>query len=172
LKIEEENNEMYNSNIGEKLCFYSATCAFVLILLSLVLGIPVAQVCIGIIYRNDLVCGKDRTETIVDISDWLIAQGSVSILSISLLLTLFYCGKNSIGFYSTICFVYFVNLFSLCWLVIGMIAFWKDCPTLEPSSINTFMWFSLISSIIGFFSNLTASNTMSSFSKEKRPLLG
>jgi hypothetical protein len=63
------------------------------------------------------------------------------------------------------------QFFNFIWVVIGTVIFFRDCPSLEPVSINTLMYFSII---IGYFSVLN-NNFISSYKKEKytesRPML-
>ena len=152
----------------ESVCLFICTFLFIIFILCLLLGIPITQIYIGVQYSNEITC--DGT-VILPVSDWLIVQGSTTITLFLFISILFTCGKNSIGYYIMIISIYILNVFSLCWLVIGSINFWKDCPNLQPSGINTFMWVSLILGLFGLLNGLSVYN-VSSFNTKRRGSTG
>jgi hypothetical protein len=49
-------------------------------------------------------------------------------------------------------------VFHLPWLIVGSILFWRDCPGVSPSIVNTTMWISLIYGYVYVLNNLLINN--------------
>jgi len=40
------------------------------------------------------------------------------------------------------------SFFQTGWIIVGAIQFWRDCPSIEPQSVNILMWFTLIAGLL------------------------
>lgn len=46
-------------------------------------------------------------------------------------------------------------LFQLAWIIVGSLQFWRDCPNIQPSSVNILMWVTVIFGIIRSLSSVS-----------------
>ncbi len=136
-----------------------AKCAIgfgVALFLAISLALPVTEIVMGAKYKDDVVCDT----SIVPIPAWLIVKGSVSLLYISLLgitMTAAATELTGLGVLSAIPMIV-LGVFQLAWLIVGSVTFWRDCRDLDPESVNTLMWCSLIIGYVMLFIHWIASN--------------
>ena len=120
------------------------------LLLAMYLALPVVDILMGIKFRDDVVCDS----SIISIPVWLIVKGSISLFLISLHI-IRYVGIITKKFKKlvvvTVILIITMAFFLLVWLIVGSITFWRDCKDLNPESVNTLMWCTLI---IGYISLL------------------
>jgi hypothetical protein len=111
-------------------------------MLSCLLALPVSELVLAILYKNDIIC---YTDLHVNIFEWLIIKSSVNIGLLVLFFILFILSNKDTCYYNFVCAIYYIiSLFNFGWLILGSIIFWRDCYNLSPSSINILMWVSLI----------------------------
>jgi len=153
-----ENNNCYHYSI---LIFVS------LILSSCLIILPITEIYFGISYKEEIICDS----SIIPIYEWLIIKGILNIIFIILSIIVVISTDKSLLYCICMPIVILYQFFNFIWVVIGTVIFFRDCPSLEPVSINTLMYFSII---IGYFSVLN-NNFISSYKKEKytesRPML-
>ena len=120
------------------------TALFIPCLFGLVL--PIIQIAFAAKYQNDMVC---NISTIVSPYTWLMTTGiiglcfgvftlffTLNILTTATLMDMFLM-------FSTFCLIPFA-FFSLAWMIVGSVMFWRDCNDMEPRPINQLISASLI----------------------------
>jgi hypothetical protein len=129
---------------------------------------PIAEITIGLMYKNEITC---ETNLFINISEWLIIKGSISIITVCILSISILLNKQSLCNCITGIIAYIFNIFVLSWLITGSILFWRDCNNLTPDIVNNFMWVSLIIGYISLINNINFVNRYQPNSKNKKPLL-
>lgn len=124
--------------------FYIIMFIFMIIGIIIICWLQLMQIGFGLYYMNSNVCN----DSIVPINVWLIINGFSNIFFTVILNLL---EKDEVTKIKRSVIVISIFLFNIIWLTIGSIVFWRDCIDLEPKSINTLMWFSLIMKCIHFF---------------------
>lgn len=122
------------------------------LLLATFLALPVTEIAMGAHYKDDVICDT----SVVPIPAWLIVKGSVSIFFIALLGIAAAASDNKGLVLLTEIPMYVIAMFSLAWLIVGSVAFWRDCKDLEPKSVNTLMWCSLIIGYVSLFLQISS----------------
>jgi hypothetical protein len=134
-----------NSNCYIYLC--SSTLFFCM--MTCLLALPVSEMTLAILYRNDIVC---HTDLYINVFEWLIIKSSINILLLVSFFILFVLNSKETCCYSFLFVIYYIiSVFNLGWLILGSILFWRDCYNLSPSSINILMWVSLIMGYINIY---------------------
>ena len=131
-------------------CFYVAS-----ILLFILFGWSSYEIFIGYHYKEQIICNTDLGVTL---SGWLIIKGTSFIITLITAILYINSGNNSLCKYTSLTFLTILNLFHLPWLIVGSILFWRDCPDVSPSIVNTTMWISLIYGYIYVLNNLLINN--------------
>ena len=155
-KLTSEMKKERDKNIG---CVSCVGGFSVLMILLIFTALPISELIMGSIYKNQIDCVTE----IVNIDTWLIVKGSIglfvvvflSILVVAVATEEEYLLRLSVT--STIPF-YLSCLFSLAWLIVGSVIFWRDCIDLSPRSVNTMMWCSLIIGYVLIYIQWTTSN--------------
>ena len=118
--------------------------------MSLILALPITQLYFGCYYVNLIPC--DSGIIPIPIPIWLIVKGSVNIFEIIAALCMLFTRKSALFISYIMSVIYaLLLLFNLSWLIVGSIIFWKYCSNIEPDSVNTLMWCSLILGYISVF---------------------
>ncbi len=123
--------------------FFMVTGLFCIVftMFGLVLSLPIVEIYYGVSYQNQIIC---QSSINIEIPLWLILKGSIKLLSIIFISIYHFSTSKSIcGTISSFIFS-LLQTFLFVWLILGSIIFWRDCPNIEPTSVNTLMWFSLI----------------------------
>ncbi len=129
------------------ICFCSSMLFFCMLVC--LLALPVSEMTLAILYRNEIVC---HTDLYVNVFEWLIVKSSISIGILLSFFILVILSNNETCCYSFVTIIYYlVSIFNLGWLIFGSILFWRDCYNLSPSVINILMWFSLIIGYINIY---------------------
>lgn len=99
-----------------------------IILLTFQYAVGIAYLVMASKYQHEIVC-----ESSIDISlyAWMITQGVLCLL----------CGSCAPAVEKG---DDLISLFSLIWLIIGSVIFWRDCPDCDPQEINQFLYVTLI----------------------------
>ena len=128
----------------QKISAFLCTIIWIAILTFLILLFPILDMYISFDFKNKIIC---KTAMFVNITTWLMIKSITVALIFGVLFIILNSGKDSACrfIFRTIGSV--LVLFNLVWLIIGSIMFWKDCPKLTPTLLNTYMWINLI---IGF----------------------
>jgi hypothetical protein len=115
---------------------------YVALFLIISLALHVTEIVIGAKYKDDVICDTN----VIAIPTWLIVKGLASILYVSLFCIAFVAGvEESTDLLNIVAIpIMIVGSFEFIWLIIGSVIFWRDCNDLEPQSVNTMMWCSLI----------------------------
>jgi hypothetical protein len=94
----------------------------------------------------------------IGIYSWMIAHGVIGIfevINVSIFVITSFtesdCGIISFGI--SLLFLILMVLFRFCWLIVGGVMFWRDCPNLYPSQMNDLMWATLIIGFIGLWTS-------------------
>lgn len=122
-------------------------------------ALPVTEIVMGTIYKDDVVCETD----VVDIPVWLIVKGATGLFVVVFLVMAILASvtRNDcfVGLIATFTIPFFLScIFSLAWLIIGSVVFWRDCIHLTPTSVNTLMWCSLIIGYVSIYLQWVTSN--------------
>lgn len=142
--------------------FFICLCCFFPIAIC-TLGFPLYELCIGIIYKNDIsACSTMQ----IDVSTWLIVKSSITISAIFLVGICVATNNKIIG--QVLLNVF--RLFIFIWLIVGSVLFFRDCIKIEPAIVNISMWVIIIT---GFLSIISSSKTDSIFKDgvNEKPLL-
>jgi len=134
------------------------------------LTLPIFEIAVAFIYKNKISC---TAVIVVNIGDWLIIKGVLSlVLKISLSLYLYY-GRTSLYNCLAIAIGYIINLTLFSWLIIGSFLFWGNCYKLEPDIVNITMWISLLFGIFSCSNFESTINAIDSIKDEqsKTPML-
>lgn len=144
--------------------FFICLCCFFPLAIC-VLGFPIYELCIGIIYRDDIASSTCSTMQI-DISTWLIVNAVAAILGVLLVGICVLTNNKIIGMVLLSIF----RVFIFAWLIVGSILFFRDCYNIEPVIVNVSMWVILI---MGFLSIISSSKSDTIFNDDKnqKPLL-
>lgn len=119
-------------------CWLSTS--FILLYMCLFL-LPGSEIFMGFYFANDITC---TTTLFISLSNWLVIKGFVSIFSIICTIPIVFSGKNSLCNSFFMFVLYIVNVFTVAWLIVGSIIFWRDCINTAPYVLNVYMWVSLI----------------------------
>lgn len=123
--------------------FYSSTIIFYLIC------IPVLDIYFGYAFQDEIICETN----LISINKWLIIKGIFNINYI-IISTIFVCSDLKSCIYCLCLPIITISqIFNLSWVIIGGVVFFRDCPSLEPIKINTYMYFTLIMGFINLFNN-------------------
>jgi hypothetical protein len=124
----------------------SIFCSIFLVLISI--AYPSLEIYIGTVYKDEIVC---ESPIFVSIGNWLIIKGCVYIVTLGLVGLFLYSNSKSVcnAMINNIMFI--VNIFSIAWLIIGSILFFRDCNTLTPTIVQNIMYISLIFGYISIF---------------------
>jgi len=115
-----------------------------------VMTIPIFEMYIGINFTNDIIC---RTSTLgITLPIWLIVKSSISFCILLSVFLYIITSANTIYSFCIYYILYTTYIFSIFWVIIGTIIFFKDCNNLTPY-FNTFMWVDLILSYMSIFNN-------------------
>jgi hypothetical protein len=130
-----------------------------LLVFSIFAALPVTEIVMGAIHRNDITCETD----IVDISTWLIVKGATGLFVVVFLVVAILAASTENEFFSCLAVSFvtpfvFACMFSFAWLIVGSVVFWRDCSHLEPRPVNTLMWCSLIIGYVSIYIQWTTSN--------------
>lgn len=142
--------------------FFICLCCFFPIAIC-ALGFPLYELCIGIIYKNDIsACSTMQ----IDVSTWLIVKSVITISAI-LLVGICVATKNKI---IGLGLLMVSRIFIFIWLIVGSVLFFRDCIKIEPAIVNISMWVIIIT---GFLSIISSSKTDSIFEDgvNEKPLL-
>ena len=123
--------------------FFTVTGLFCIVFTTfgLIFSMPIIEIYYGFSYENQIIC---KSSLNIEIPLWLIVKGSVNLLSIIFIIIYHLSSSKSIcGSISSFIFS-LTQIFLLVWVILGGIIFWRDCPYIQPKSINALMWFSLI----------------------------
>ena len=145
------------------ICFYCCGLCSATILCFLLFGWSSYEIFIGYWYKNEIICNSTMNITL---SNWLIIKGSTFIITLLLAITYLNSGKTSLCKYISLTTLYIFNIFHLPWLIVGTILFWRDCPDVSPTIVNTTMWISLIYGYIYVLNNLLIHNKNTNTKKE------
>ena len=117
----------------------------VFMILVLIISFPIAEIYFGFLYENKIECDSSIN---IGIPLWLIIKGFVKILSI-IFMSIYHIStsKSICGTISSFIFS-LLQIFLFVWVILGGIIFWRDCPHIQPISVNTLLWFSLIIEMI------------------------
>lgn len=119
------------------------------------IALALAQIILGGIHKNDIICDPSyatHLTPVVEISTWLIVDGVMQIF-IVIIISLLAISKIFNIKSDNILIVFiamgipigiFVYIFKFVWLIVGSIAFWRDCSDLDPKSVNDITRASLI----------------------------
>ena len=75
----------------------------------------------------------------IHISQWLIVKAITAITC-----TLLVCLSLTFSKFCAYPILLLNGAFNICWLIVGSIIFWRDCPNVGPPEVNSLMWASLI----------------------------
>ena len=117
---------------GTMLCFQTLCLALCL------LPLPITQIIYS--YNNPVLCPANTFP--FDINFWLYVEATSTLVMVFNAILMLSCSQvfvitHIIG-----------SIFQTGWIIVGCIQFWRDCPTIEPQSINILMWFTLIAGIM------------------------
>ena len=121
-------------------------CCQTVCLLMCLLPLPITQIVFS--YNNyPIVCPANTF--LFDINFWLYVEATSSLLMVLNAIFMLSCSQvfvitHIIG-----------STFQVAWIIVGGILFWRDCPSIEPQSVNILMWFTLIA---GIMRSLSSSN--------------
>ena len=141
-----------------------------LIIIFILFALPFSEIYLGIKYGDRISCSSKIIN--IPLKNWLILKGSITLLNIFSLATVFAFTDKTIAYY----IIYIINIifsvYNIAWLITGSIIFWGYCKNLEPENINILMYFSLILGYIGFFNQITFLNkNFENKKKDQKPLL-
>lgn len=140
-------------------CSYSLLTLLSFIIISFILCIPILDIYFGYAFRDIIICETN----LIPINKWLIIKGIYTINYI-IVSIIFVCSDfKSCMYCLCLPIITISQMFNLSWMIVGGIIFFRDCPSLVPVEINTYMYFTLIMGIISLFN----SNYISSYKKEK-----
>lgn len=130
---------------------YCCSGVSILCLTVFLFALPVTELTLSLIYRDDIICNSDIQVTIFE---WLVLKSSINIILLLIFFILSIFDNKDNYLYSFIFFTYYLfGVFNFAWLIVGSIIFWRDCYNLEPYSINILMWVSLIMGYINIYIN-------------------
>lgn len=114
------------------------------------------------IYYNDI---ENCVSEVISIKTWLLVDGINNLIlgAIVFLILLTWTSNNdennnNIYPIAIIMFIplYILSTFQVAWLIVGSIMFWRDCPNLEPTRLNDFMYAVLIIGYIACYIRMNA----------------
>lgn len=132
------------------------------IVLSLWLTLPIVELAIASEYGDQATC---QSSIGISFKLWLTVKGAISIgvfVMTMLSMTGFIWGREQAcavyGMFGVAFALVLGSMFAVAWLFVGAFSFWRDCPSLGPTPLNSMMWSSLI---LGFlsFANLCHAST-------------
>jgi hypothetical protein len=131
-----------NSTSIEMLCCQAVCLAMCL------LPLPITQIVYSA--NNPITCPANTFP--FDINFWLYVEATATLLMILNTILMLICSQvfvitHVIG-----------STFQMAWIIVGAIQFWRDCPTIEPQSVNILMWFTLIAGIMRSMSSANGAN--------------
>lgn len=123
--------------------FFTVTGLFCIVftIFGMVLSLPIVEIYYGVSYESKILCNSPID---IEIPLWLIVKGSIKLLSIIFISIYHFSTSKSICGTISLFIFSLLQTFLFVWVVLGGIIFWRDCPHLEPTSVNALMWFSLI----------------------------
>jgi hypothetical protein len=116
-------------------------------------------------YQNKIKCNN----SLMNLSVWLVIKGITSYLSIICLLLSIMSDRQTLFYTVFSPFSIILILFTIVWLIIGSVIFFKDCLNVEETELNTFMYISLISGYITTCLMLSMENE--TVDRKKTPIL-
>ncbi len=134
-------------------------CLSVLILFGIMVGffaaISIAELIMAAKYHDEMTC----VSPVISIYTWLIVDGIVGLVCAFIITVALGIGDFDASTIGT-CVItnYFGSAFHLVWLIIGSVAFWRDCSTMGPKPINDFMYAVLIIGYISIYFQANAKN--------------
>jgi len=140
---------MTDLSLLQRICAYVPACFLYICIMSCILALPIAELCIALIYKNEIIC---ESEIGIDIVTWLVIKSIVTISTVLVISCFFMIGKDSPVFRLVYLIKIIIYIFNFSWLIVGSLIFWRDCYDLQPESVNTFMWISLILGYVNLLS--------------------
>ena len=149
LKILKSMSTQVSTQNNSNFYIYYCTGLSILCMTAFIFALPVSELTLAIMYKNDIICNSDIN---VSIFEWLVIKSSINIALLLLFFILSIFNDKDICCYYFLFFIYYlVGIFNLVWLILGSILFWRDCYDLEPYTINILMWVSLIIGYINIY---------------------
>ena len=101
---------------------------------------PIVELYFGIKYDNTFLC---ESSVGITLTTWLIVKGTVSIISVFIIVLSYASDKDSLIYFISYLYVILYKIFLLGWLITGSIIFWKDCKNLKENDlyIRLFIFF-------------------------------
>ena len=126
--------------------------------------IPMVEISFGFLYEKQNKC----YDSLLPLNEWLVIKGFITLISILCVSLSVLSDKQSFIYliFSPIALI--LNLFTLLWLIIGSVNFFKYCVNLTETSLNTFMYISLISGYLCTLIMLSYENK--TIDRKKTPL--
>jgi len=114
-------------------------CCQAVCLAMCLLPLPIIQIVYS--YNNNPISCPANTFPF-DINVWLYVEATSTLLMILNAIFMLSCSQvfvitHVIG-----------SFFQTGWIIVGAIQFWRDCPSIEPQSVNILMWFTLIAGLL------------------------
>ena len=138
--------------------------AIVTVILLITSVLPAVLIGYGSRYSGEIYCGPNMMKAqglaeTVGVSKWMIIHGAIGLFEITCLLMTFamVALKMLPLMVVSVSLVVLASLFRLSWLVVGALILWRDCPNMQPKSVNDLMYATLILGFFGIFANLTSS---------------
>ena len=113
------------------------------------LPLPIVQIVYS--YNNTpIICPANTFP--FDINVWLYVEATSTLLMVLNAILMLSCSQ-----------VFLIthvmgSTFQMAWIIVGAILFWRDCPSIEPQSVNILMWFTLIAGIMRSMSSANSAN--------------
>ena len=140
---------MTDLSLFQRICAYAPIFLLYVCAMSCILALPIAELCIALIYKNEIIC---ESEIGIDIVTWLVIKSIVTMSTVLVISCFFMIGKDSPVFRLVYLIKIIIYIFNFSWLIVGSLIFWRDCYDLQPESVNTFMWISLILGYVNLLS--------------------
>ena len=113
-----------------------------------VLPFPIIQIVYS--YNNPVVCDTNKFPFSINL--WLYVESGFTISVF--LYTVFILSLSKTKKIESHTLIYNLAIvFQLAWLIVGSVQFWRDCPYIEPKSVNIIMWITLIFGFVRFIGN-------------------
>lgn len=108
------------------------------------LPLPIVQMMFAL--DGPIICPANRF--LFSVNVWLLVEAITSIVMFLNVVLMLSCDR--------IFSVTYVmgSVFQFTWIIVGSVQFWSDCPNIQPSSLNTLMWVTLIFGIIRSFGSV------------------
>lgn len=103
---------------------------------------------LDIIFTSEYSCNAACSDMDISIKEWLYFKAIIMFGNISFMLLFLYSENRTLIKKLYYVILLFIEFFTIIWIIIGIVIFFRSCLNIEPHIFNIFMYFSIISGFI------------------------